>query len=114
MAEHVPEVFCVPEFRAFIRAQSVGQEGQRPGGHLPGVHLLEGSGGGVARVGECGEPVGVPFFIQFGKGFIGHEDFPAHFQHGGAPGGRVRGTLRMVRTLAVTSSPTSPSPRVAA
>lgn len=26
MAEHVPEVFCVPEFRAFIRAQSVGQK----------------------------------------------------------------------------------------
>ena len=90
-AEHVPEVFCVPEFRAFIRAQSVGQEGQRPGGHLPGVQLLEGSGGGVARVGECGEPVGVPFFVQFGKGFIGHEDFPAHFQHGRRAGGEGEG-----------------------
>ena len=91
MAEHVPEVFCVPEFRAFIRAQSMGQEGQRTGGHLPGVQLLEGSGGGVARVGEGGEPVGVPFFVQFGEGFIGHEDFPAHFQHGRRAGRESEG-----------------------
>ena len=91
MAEHVPEIFCVPEFRAFIRAQSVGQEGQRSGGHLPGVQLLEGSGGGVARVGESGEPVGVPFFVQFGEGFIGHEDFPSHFQHGRRAGGEGEG-----------------------
>ena len=91
MAEHVPEILYIREFRPFIRAKPVGQEGQGTGGHLPGVQLLEGSGGGVARVGEGGEPFGVPFLVQFGKGFIGHEDLPAHFQHGRGARGKGEG-----------------------
>ena len=55
VAEHVPEILYIREFRPSIRAKPVGQEGQGTGGHLPGVQLLEGSGGGVARVGEGGE-----------------------------------------------------------
>ena len=61
MAEHVPEILYIREFRPLIRAKPVGQEGQGTGGHLPGVQLLEGAGGGVARVGEGGETFRVPF-----------------------------------------------------
>jgi nickel-dependent lactate racemase len=45
-----------------------------------------------------------------------HEHLAAHFQHGGRrsvlPG--AAGIARTVRTFCVTSSPVSPSPRVAA
>ena len=62
----------------------MGQEGQGTRRHLPGVQLLERSCGGVARIGEGGQTFRVPLFIELGESFVGHEDFSAHFQHGGS------------------------------
>jgi hypothetical protein len=43
-----------------------------------------------------------------------HEHLAAHLQHGGAVPRSFSGIALIVRTFAVTSSPVSPSPRVAA
>ena len=61
---------------------AVSEEGERAGGDDPGVELLEGSCGGVARVGEGGETLLVALLVHGCEGGIWHEDFAADFEYG--------------------------------
>ena len=67
------------EFGAFVGTDAVRKEGERALGGALGIELLEGAGGGVARIGEGGQPGFVALFVHGGEGFIGHEDFTTDF-----------------------------------
>ena len=82
---------------------------------LAGVEQLERAGGEVARVGAGLEPLGRAFAIELGQVFAGHVDFAARLEQRGELLGQLEPAAapRIVLRLCVTSSPCSPSPRVA-
>ena len=67
---------------AIISAEAVGEERERAGGDDLGIELLEGSGGGVAGVGEGGQAGFVALLVHGGEGGVRHEDLAADFQNG--------------------------------
>ncbi len=78
------------------------------------VLLAQGPGGGIARVYE--RPPAGPHLpvIELVEGADRHIDLAPHFDHFGVTGPSREGTAAIVPTLAVTSSPSSPLPLVAA
>jgi hypothetical protein len=107
--------------------QPIGKKRQRTPRSDGGIELADAAGCSVARIDqrafahrECARVEGIEVVAP-------HIDFAAHFEHLGhvrriekrpwlpAEGStRPSGMSRMVRTFCVTSSPVSPSPRVAA
>jgi hypothetical protein len=78
------------------------------------VELAQAAGGGVARVLERGLPAASMLRLEPLEVGHGQKDLAAHLQQPRPALARSRsGTAPMVRTWAVTSSPTLPSPRVA-
>ena len=128
VVQQLVEIVLGVQRRAVVGAEAVGEEGERAFGDDFRIELLEGSGGGVAGIGEGGQAGLVALGVQRGEGFVRHEDLAADFEEGGdrdtgcwllgigfwMVAARFSGMLRMVRTLWVTSSPVVPSPRVAA
>jgi hypothetical protein len=100
------------ERHALGRAHAVAPHGQRALGGQPRVELADRSRGRVARVHEGGQAGLGATLVQRGEVRQGHVDLAADLQ-------QRRGVLDaqgidgIVRRLWVTSSPISPSPRVA-
>jgi hypothetical protein len=107
-----------------VEDQEVGVEVEAALGDGFGVEGAQGAGGKVARVGGGGEAGGDALFVGFFEGGERHDDLsPQNFAKGRLAESMPdclsfltaempSGTLRMVRTLVVTSSPIWPSPRV--
>ena len=93
----------------------VGPEAQAPAGGDRRVLLAQRAGRGVAGVGvdaAARPPPGRS--LSASKAASGHVHLAPHLEQVGArPSGSRSGTSAIVRRLAVTSSPTRPSPRVA-
>ena len=107
---------CVGEVGAALdRAQLVGPEAQLPAGRDPRILLPQRAGGGVAGIDERpGAGLGLAA-VELLEGRDRHVDLAPNLDDVGSPAaGSWRGMADIVITLAVTSSPTSPSPRVAA
>ena len=102
-------------------AEAVGEEAERPPRRVLRVELADDAGGGVARIDEgllvlraAFDELSLPLVERL-EVVAAHEDLAAHLEHrrGDALQPRL-GTAAIVRTVWVTSSPVSPSPRVAA
>ena len=74
---------------AVISAEAVGEECERALGDDFRVELFEGTGGGVAGVGEGRQARLVAFGVHRGEGGVRHENFAAHFEDGWEGGGRI-------------------------
>ena len=85
--------------------QAIGEKSERPLRRNGRVQLAHCAGGGVARVDEG-------FLAALALGLI--QPLEVGTRHVDLAPDKRKGICRMVRMLCVTSSPTSPSPRVAA
>jgi hypothetical protein len=65
---------------AAAHREEVGVEVEAALGGDGGVEHAHASGGGVARVGEAGEPGGLALLVQPLEGLGGHDDFAAHLE----------------------------------
>ena len=95
-------------------APAMGEEAQRPRRGDAGILLPQRAGRGIARVGEDLAARRFLPLVQGGEVGLRHIDLAAHFEDVGRAGDALRNIARSSATLAVTSSPTVPSPRVAA
>ena len=94
-------------------APAVGEEAQRPRGGNAGVLLPQRTGRGVARVGEDLAARRLLPLVQGGEVGLRHIDLAAHLEHVGSAFDHLR-DVGDRPGIGVTSSPTVPSPRVAA
>ena len=96
-------------------APGIGEEFQRPARRDAGVELAQRAGRDIARVHEKRLAGGGALLVDREKPGPLHVHFAAHFERCPAsPCRRARaGTVFRVRIFAVTSSPVTPSPRVA-
>jgi hypothetical protein len=95
------------------RAQAVGEEAQRLVRPSPG-RAGGCAGRGVARVDEGLAALLALALVEALEVVAAHVDLAAHFQQRRCLAASRSGIWPMVRTFCVTSSPVSPSPRVAA
>ena len=102
-------------------AEPVSEEAERPLDRIACVELAHHAGGGIARIDEGLLALGAAFdelalpLVQGLEVVAAHEDLAAHLEHRRLHAlAAACGTAAIVRTVWVTSSPVSPSPRVAA
>ena len=106
------------ENRPAVGQQAVREKIESPAGGDFWIELPHRSGSCIARVGELRQSLLLLLFVHAFERRVGISNSPRTSNFSGKPaffnfwGATYNGMLRMVRTLAVTSSPMVPSPRV--